>query len=464
MEQKDVSVKRFPKRIIASFQLGNLVGLMMSQMYSQQLEYYYSSVVNLNYTMLVIAIFIYTAFNMFNDPLLGYLCDRSTRFTRKWGKRFPFIMMGAIPYAFMVIFLFSAPTASQAGDLAVFFWLLIFYCLTDMVFSLYDINRVALFPDKFRHIDDRRIGGTITAILETIGILLGVIIPALIIEDRTDTSQWTLTVIIVAIFSFIIFLMMIPGVREDQDMRDRRSEIDKTRKIDPFFKGMKIALKDRNFLAFTVLYTAYTTAMGIVMLSIPHFVEDILLMGKSSELVLVFYIIFVIVAAPIWYKLSYKIGVKKVATIGALILASGGIPLAFVPRGPEGLGLTILIMIAAGFVDGAIISMNMPIFSAMIDKATIKSGKRREGLYMGTFTFISRVGIFIRFFCAWLIVITTGYSAGTTDPLALLGLRLQISVFPLVIMTLGALVFWKLYNITPEEVTANIEKLKELKL
>ena len=40
MEEKDVSVKRFPKKIIASFQLGNSVGLMMSQMYSQQLEYY----------------------------------------------------------------------------------------------------------------------------------------------------------------------------------------------------------------------------------------------------------------------------------------------------------------------------------------------------------------------------------------------------------------------------------------
>ncbi len=464
MEKKDVNVKSYPKRILASFQMGNLVGLLMSQMYSQQLEYYYSSVIGLNYTYLVIAMFAYAIFNMFNDPLLGWACDRSTRLTSKWGKRFPFIVVGSIPYAFMVIFLFSAPLASQVGDLAVFFWLLFFYCITDMFFSLYDINRVALFPDKFRDNDDRRIGGTITAVLETIGVLLGVIIPALIITDRTDTSQWGLAVMVVAIISFIVFIMMIPGVKEDQEMKDRRVELDKKREFDSFFKGMGVAVRDKNFLAFAILYTAYTTAMGVVMLSIPHFVEDILLMGKSSELVLVFYILFVIIAAPIWYKLSYKIGVKKVATIGALILASVGIPLALVPRGPDGIYLTIIVMIAAGFVDGAIIGMNMPIFSAMIDKATVVTGKRQEGMYMGTFIFISRLGIFIKFFCAWIIVITTGYSAGTNDPLALLGLRLQISIFPLIIMLLGAISFWKLYNITPEEVAANTKKLNELNL
>ena len=38
-------VKRYPKKIITLFQLGNLVGLMMSQMYSQQLTYFYLGVV-----------------------------------------------------------------------------------------------------------------------------------------------------------------------------------------------------------------------------------------------------------------------------------------------------------------------------------------------------------------------------------------------------------------------------------
>lgn len=53
--EKGNSVKRYPKRIITSFQLGNLVGLMMSQMYSQQMPYYYQSFIDLDITLYLIA-------------------------------------------------------------------------------------------------------------------------------------------------------------------------------------------------------------------------------------------------------------------------------------------------------------------------------------------------------------------------------------------------------------------------
>ncbi len=119
-EKSEISLKRYPKRIITSFQLGNLVGLMMSQMYSQQMPYYYQSFIGLDITLYLIASIIFMVFNMINDPLLGYYCDKSTRFTKRWGKRFPFIIMGAIPYAFMVIILFFSPSIAQAGHLGVF--------------------------------------------------------------------------------------------------------------------------------------------------------------------------------------------------------------------------------------------------------------------------------------------------------------------------------------------------------
>ena len=121
-EKEESSYKRYPKKIITSFQLGNLVGLMMSQMFAQQMPYYYQSVIGLDITLYVIAQIIFMVFNMFNDPLLGYYSDRSTRFTNRWGKRFPFIIMGAIPYAFMVIFLFSSPSIVKSGQMGVFLW------------------------------------------------------------------------------------------------------------------------------------------------------------------------------------------------------------------------------------------------------------------------------------------------------------------------------------------------------
>ncbi len=458
------TIKKYPKRIITSFQLGNLVGLMMSQMYSQQLPYFYLTVVGLDITLYLIAMIIYMVFNMFNDPLLGYLCDKSSRFTERWGKRFPFIVTGAIPWCFIVIFIFMPPSVDEIGHFGVFLWLLIFYCINDTVFSLYDINRVALFPDKFRDNKDRRFGGSITAVLETIGILLGVLIPVLTIEMLGFETGWRVQAIIVAIISFIFITLMIPGVREDLKMRQRRIRLDREVEKIPFFKGIKTTLKDKNFVAYMTLFVCYTSAMGLVMASLPFFVQDILQLSKIGEMIVLLYVLSVIISVPFWYKLSFKLGIKKVALIGTFLLGCMAIPFFFVPVGPSGLPVAIVVFIIAGFVDGAIISMTMPLFSSVIDNAAVTSGKRQEGLYNGTHLFFSRVGIAYQAIVFWIVLTFTGYKSGSTSPSELMGLRIQMALFPFLISFFGVIIFWKFFNITSEQIEANANKLKELKL
>ena len=456
-------VKRYPKRIIASFQLGNFIGLMMSQLYAQQLPFYYQSHLNLDISLYVIANLIYMLFNMFNDPVLGYLSDRSKRLTSRWGKRFPFIIMGGIPYCFMVIFLFMAPTISQVGHIGVFFWMLFFLCLSDTVFSLYEINRVSLFPDKFRHNKDRRIAGSITTILETLGVLMGILLPVLIIDELGPDMGYPVQGIIVATIAFIAFILMVPGVREDKEMKERRARLGET-KSEPFFAGMKRTLKDKNFLAYMALYVCYTSAMGLVMGSIPFFVQDFLLLPKIGEIILIFYVQAVIIAAPIWYKLSFKLGIKKIALIGAFLLGSMGITFLFVPAGPSGLSMIIFVLMIAGTADGAIISMTMPVFSSIIDEAAVSTQKRQEGLYNGTFLFFSRIGIAYQAIVFWIVQTFTGYKSGSTDPAELMGLRIQIGLFPLLVIFIGFFLFWKFYQISSEQAEENVNKLKELDL
>jgi GPH family glycoside/pentoside/hexuronide:cation symporter len=401
---------------------------------------------------------------MFNDPLLGYLSDRSKRFTKRWGKRFPFIIMGAIPWALMPIFLYTSPFPSQVGQLGVFLWFLIFQCINDTAFSLMDVNRVGLFPDKFRDERDRKIGGTFETILETIGIMLGVLIPVLMIELFGQEAGYPLQAIIVSGISILFVFLMIPGVREDEEMREFRLRLQEAQKPEPFFSGLIATLRDKNLVGYMALYTGYTTTMGIIMASIPFFVQDILLLPKLGEFITLFYILAVLIAAPFWYKLSYKIGIKKIALTGGILLGCMGMPILFIPMGPSGLTFIIIIFIIAGLVDGAIITMTMPLFSSIIDNATIKSGKRKEGIYQGTHVFFSRFGIAINAFVFWLVRTFTGYQSGSTDPFELFGLRLQVSVFPTIIIFTGIFIFWRLYKLSDQEVKENIGKLKELKL
>ena len=158
------------------------------------------------------------------------------------------------------------------------------------------------------------------------------------------------------------------------------------------------------------------------------------------------------------------IGIKKVALTGATLLACMGIPILFIPLGPEALIFAIFIFTIAGIVDGAIITMTMPIFSSVVDDATIKTGKRKEGLYNGTYLFFARIGIAIQATVFWIIRVFTGYHSGSTSASELMGLRIQMSVFPMIIIGTGILIFWRLYKLSPEEIEANVIKLKDLKL
>lgn len=457
----DVEIKRHPKRIITSFQLGGMISLMTGQLFTVQLQFFYVDVIGLEITLFMIAMNIFTVFNMFNDPIIGYLCDRSTKLTSKWGKRFPFIVMGAFPWAITIMFIFIPPSVSQVGQIGVFFWILIMHAIMDTAFALYNINRGGLFPDKFRHQEDRNWAGFIGVILETIGVILGFIIPIFAIMELGETNGFVATGIIISILSIILFIFMIPGVREGPDMRARRSALDEKERI-AFFSGMKEILRNKVFIGFQFFSIAYGTAMGIIMTSIPYFVEDVLHMGTEGELIVIFYVIAVILMAPIWYKLSFKIGIKKVGLIGGICLGFIGLPILFIPAGNIGLFMAIIVLFIAGAVDGAIISMIGPLGSAMIDDASIKSGKRQEGLYGSVGVFLGTSTTAIRYTLTWSIWVIFGYQRGATDPIALLGLRIQIAIFPMIIILTGVLMFWKLYSLSRVEIKENIIKLKEM--
>ncbi|MHA1805312.1 MAG: MFS transporter [Promethearchaeota archaeon] len=457
-------IKRYSKKILASFQLGNFVNLMMSQMYSQQLAFFYQSEVGIAITLYFIAQIIYMIWNMINDPLLGYFCDRSTRFI-KYGKRFPWILLGAIPYCFMVIIIYAAPKAEEAGQATVFLWFLLSQCLMDTFFSLYDINRFALFPDKIRHNKDRRIAGTITTYLETSGVLTGVLVPVLIIEAFGTEKGYLYMSIIISAIALAAMLMMIPGVREDKEIIERRIHIEEKKQHEPFFSNMKDAIKDRNFMGFMIFFVCYSGCMGLVMASLPFVVRDILQMSKIGELFVLFYIFGVIFTTPAWYKLSFKIGIKRTVMICGTVLGSIMLLFLVIPLGEAGIPIVIIGFIAAGCVDGGVITMNMPLFSSVVDKATINTGSRREGLYKGTWMFFARLSIAIQSAIFWFVQTFFQYDPrGNNTPAQLIGLRIQVGVFPIIIMLIGVACFALLYRITPEEMEANTLTLRELKL
>ena len=459
-----IEPRRYPKKIIISFQAGVMIRLMIANLMAVQSLYFFETVVGFDVGLYALANIIYAFFNAINDPILGYLSDRPHKFTKKYGKRFPLILLGGIPWCFMIILIFAFPKVEDIGQTAVFVWYIVLMVINDTCFALYKLNKDSLFPDKFRHVEDRNYAGLWITIFETMGVLFGFAIPILGVAMMGEDNGYFISAVLMSIVNIIVLAFSIPGMREDKELRERRAIID-TNEHDPFFKGMMNVFKNKSFIGFSALYILYYATMGTIMASIPYFVKDILIMEKMGEFIVVAYIVGVLITAPLWYKAIPKLGLKKVALFGGITLGLMGIPFMFVPSGIFGLIVTIIILFAAGLADGAIVSMYMPLLSSTIDHGTLMIGKRQEGLYNGVLAFISSFGAVITPIIVWLIRIISGYDPKSTNtPEQLLGLRAQMSIIPMLLMFTGLFIFYKFYPFTNKDIEENSRTLLERNL
>ena len=126
----------------------------------------------------------------------------------------------------------------------------------------------------------------------------------------------------------------------------------------------------------------------------------------------------------------------------------------------------MILMLLAGISVGALWVGTFLILSDVIDESVLMNKKRQEGIYFGIVNFFGRLEIVAQALVFTIIHILTGFEAGASsqDALALWGLRIQISIIPMVSMLIGGLIFWKFYNLTPERVKSIQDELKELDL
>jgi Na+/melibiose symporter-like transporter len=194
--------------------------------------------------------------------------------------------------------------------------------------------------------------------------------------------------------------------------------------------------------------------MGAIMAVMSTFTTEILEMpGLIGELSFLGYLIFVPLSAPLWYRYSDKVGIRKVLLLGAICMPIAGIPLFFAPANTLGFILTFVVASVAGIADGAIESMNSPVFSSIVDKTAVDNKRREEGLYRGVVVFFQRTSYFI-----WLFFLIIAQAIAGTN----LGLRIYISLFPVMVMGIGVISFLKLYTITQEDLEKNILELEKL--
>ena len=457
---EDIGEIKHSSWIHTSYSVGGFLDNLLTAAFTIRVIGFYEDEVLLPIIFVSIAFAIYGFWNMINDPLAGYISDKTYRFTKRWGRRFPWFMVSAIPCAIVYFFIFTVPP----GDiLFIFLWFLISICLFDLFFSFWNINWNSIYPDKFRSIKERtRVAGLYT-ILGMIGLALGMLLPPMFITYGVR-STYIIAAMIIMLISVVCAILMIPAMREDKELIDRllRLSIEQEKK-ESFIHILKFGIKQKNFSGFLIVYLAQMVMTTLMLSSFYYFVRYVLRMEAEIEIYIsAAFLLGGMVSVPVWVMLGRKFGNRKAIMIGMALTIFLFMPLLIVST----LIATIISAFLLGIGIGAVWTLRVPAFSEVIDELVIKTGKRQEGVYYGVMTFFGRLSIIIAAITFAIVHEATGYVPGaeTQSPIALVGIRVIFALVPMIFYLIGLLVMWKVYDLTLDKVKSNEGKLNELNL
>ena len=466
MENEEIEIFH-SKKNMASYGFGAMGREFVLMAFNVFVFFYYEVEIGLNVWLIGLGLIIFAVFNAFNDPLVGYLTNRPFKFTKKWGRRFPWILLGGLALGFSYFLVFSPPNVdphSLSGAWILFGWLVFVTCLFDMFQTIFFVNFQALFPDKFRSVKERRTATGIQIGLGVIGTASGAMIPPLLITFG-DLESYIFQGVVVMLIVLITVILAIPGIREDQQTIDLYlTSTQKEVERESFIKSMKIAFKQKSFVAFIFLYTMYWVIINSMQASLPYVVRFILKMpARATTFVMAGFLLGVVISVPFWVKLAQKTNDnRKVMLITATLMGVLVSPLIFL----ENYFLIIIAVFVWGTAQGGYWAMIFPVFADVIDESVVLNERREEGIYIGIQQFFGRLGLIIQVLSFAIIHSLTGFAEGseTQSDLAIWGIHMHLALIPMIAILLGALVFWKWYDLKPDKISENQLRILQLKL
>ena len=404
---------------------------------------------------------------MINDPLVGFLTDKPMRWSKKYGLRTPWIIVSGILLIACYYFLYAVP---DVGDVKSYpwplFWYMIFItCLFDTFFSIFQIHFIGGFGNIFRSKDDRRKGSMIMGFFALCSAMFIRIVIIANVVVFGDPSSFVRAALLTVVISFICLILLLPGIHENETVKKRYFQIYEFLELQkmPYFKLLKLAFKQKGYLAFTIALTLHQCARILRIASELYMIKDVLNLDMTVVALLSF--IFLICFIPSMIVSRYivkKIGHANLWTFCLILLVFFYISTLWVTTLPH----LIILFAYYGVVLGAQNSVIYAMIADTNDQVVSAAGRHVEGTLGGIRTFFTRMAYIVTGVIIAGIHLATGYipGASTQTPLALMGVRIHYGGVPALFEGIAAILMIKFYDIKGEKREQIMASLKAKRL
>jgi GPH family glycoside/pentoside/hexuronide:cation symporter len=392
------------------------------------LSIFLTDVVGLLPALAAAAIFVGRNWDWINDPIIGYLSDRTRT---RWGRRRPFLLFGALPFGLAFVLLWWKPPLSGFA-LALYFAAA--YLLFDTAATFVYMPFYALTPELTGDYDERTSLTTYRMFFSIFASLVAFILPAAFVGTfRPENSGRVLAMGgIFGLASALPLMLVFFGTRERSD-----HAVAEPPRI---LRTLKAAAQNKPLLLSLGIYLFTWVTMDLMQTILLYFITYCMHRQDQSPLIMGAIFVTAMLALPFWNWVARKWN-KRIAYIAGVAFWAA-VQLVLVSLGPgTGLWLLLGLCVLAGIGVAAAHVLPWSILPDAVEWDEWKTGERHEGTFYSLVTLSQKVASTIAVPLTLLLLGAFGYQSGgvAQQPSAVFAIRLIAGPIPAVLLCCGIL-------------------------
>ena len=379
-------------------------------------------------------------FDIITDPIVGYLSDRTHS---RWGRRVPWMVIGALILSGGIIGLFGVPQSLSL--LGTIIWVGGFFALATVGFTMVAIPYGATAGEMTQDPKERSTMMGFRMAFASVGILLGgAVIPQLAGGTRDGhfiAAIYVAPIIILSIWGSLWSTRTAPRILSPS--------------VQGFMSTWLLVFKNKPFVILVCLYGIMTLAIALITAGLPFaaiyliFDSGNSLLSPASSALGILSLLFAcfvfgsILSQAFWVWMSARLG-KVSALIFGLVIYIILLVAIFISLPSVDIMLIAILFVVAGMTNGAYQQIPWAIYPDLMDITRSESGDAIEGAFSAIWLFGQKVANAIAPLILSLILALFGWresGEGFTDqvPEALRALKNSIPILPAFILALAIL-------------------------
>ena len=363
----------------------------------------------------------------FTDPGMGRLSD-----TTRWraGRRRPYFLIGALPFGlFFALMWLSVPFESEVAR---FLYYSSTYVCVSLAMTCISVPYLALLPEMATQYDERTSLNTFRSAAAVIGTLAAVGMKPVADAIGGDSAAWAITAALTAVW-LVVPWFAVYAVSFERPGYQKSTPLG-------FLDGVRALAAHRAYRNLSTFYILARIAVDMIGAMLLLFFAYSIGREEDFAPTLALFFAVVILALPAWLAVAKKRDKRTLFIAGAAWWSAIQIALFLADSSwPRWVLFAVPSLAAVGYAAAELMPWSM--LGDVIDEDELATGERREGLYVGFFTFLRKIGGATAVLVIGLVLDLSGFIGGLDrteqTELALFSIQTMTSLVPMTVLLLA---------------------------